>query len=55
MTDTSIAEIYNSIVGGFFLTYKEEVKGLIEQIVPTSVYCFNELCKLLLPIPTKPH
>lgn len=55
MTDSSIAEIYVSILKGFFVTYKEEVKGLIEQVVPTTIHCFNESCKFLLPIPTKPH
>jgi len=44
-----------SILQGFFITYKDEVRQLIEQVVPTTVHCFNELVKFLLPIPTKPH
>lgn len=55
MEDSSILAIFKNIVQGFYQNHEAEVTGKIDQVVETTLHCYNEAVKFLLPIPKKSH
>jgi len=55
MSDKSICDIFNNISNGFYKSHLEAIQNKLGSVVETTVWCYNELMKFLLPIPQKSH
>lgn len=53
--ETSLNRIYSSIIDGFTSNFSVEVQMLSPMITPMTLKLYTEICKNLMPTPSKFH